>query len=295
MDIRFGTLEGQSSETLYQAFMEAFADYAVPINVTMDDFLAMQRRRGVSYAASVGAFDGDRIAGFIFNGDGDWKGRRCAYDAGTGVLPAYRGGGLSGALAAESLRLLRTLGFERWLLEVLVDNEKAIRTYRKAGFTTTRRFSCPDGSVPDAAAHLSDLAAAARVRIGPLMDRDVSRFASWRIWEPSWQNSDASLARTPETLRLLGAWDAAASHYGDEEPVGYIVATAKGSVFQLAVRPDARRRGIGRTLVAALAALTPGHKVRCVNVQADDEATLGLLAGMGISGGPDQWEMELEL
>lgn len=286
--IHFDSLERVSEETLYRVFLDAFFDYAVPITATMDDFLAMHVRRGVSYVSSVGAFDGDRLAGFIFNGEGIWNGGRCAYDAGTGVIPAYRGIGLSKALAEETGRLLRASGFSHWLLEVLIDNDKAIRTYKGAGFFTTRRFSCPDGMVADPTGAAEAAMYRAGVKIDALDTLDIRRFSAWRAWEPSWQNSDASVARSPERLFTLGAFPAGGRN---GEPVGYIVATEKGSVLQLAVHPDHRRSGIGKSLVAALASRTPEGKVRYVNVQSDDEATLGLLATFGIQGGPAQWEM----
>jgi len=286
-ELRFAPLDDLPEEALYEAFLDAFSDYAVPITSTLEEFLAMHRRRGVSYEASVGAFYGEKLVGFIFNGEGEWGGVRCAYDAGTGIVPAYRGRGLSKALASEASTRLRSLGFARWLLEVLVENEKAIRTYAGAGFVRTRRFSCLSGTVADAAQTAERLAAKAGVRVRALERGDTARFAPWRDWEPSWQNSDASVARSPERLVVLGAYEL-------DEPVAYAVATDKGSVFQLAVRPDARRRGIGRAVAAAIAAGNADGSLRYVNVQSDDEGTLGLLASLGIANARDQWEMAKE-
>ncbi len=286
--LRYSTLERVPVDRLYAAFLDAFSDYAVPIQLSLDGLRTMHARRGIDYAVSVGAFDGERLVGFIFNGDGTWKGGRCAYDGGTGVLPSHRGLGLSGALAAESERVLRAAGFERWLLEVLVGNDKAISTYRKAGFEPTRRFSCPDGLVPDAAALAADAARKAGVAIVPLDPREVASLAAFRDWEPSWQNSDDSLRRTPEALVSLAARSA---NDPAGAPLGYAVATDSGSVFQLAVKPDARRRGIGRALTAAIASRVPDGRLRYVNVQADDAETLGLLASLGAVSDIDQWEM----
>ncbi|PKL26743.1 MAG: hypothetical protein CVV47_02130 [Spirochaetae bacterium HGW-Spirochaetae-3] len=293
--LRFATLAGTPGETLYEAFLDAFSDYAVPITLTYEEFIAMHTRRGVSYAASVGAFDGDRLVGFIFNGEGEWEGARCAYDAGTGIAPAFRGRGLSKALAEESASRLRSLGFARWLLEVLVENEKAIRTYAGSGFLRTRRLSCLSGTVADAARTADRLASKAGVRVRRLGRNDTARFAAWREWEPSWQNSDASVARSPERLVALGAYEVSLDGAVAGEPAAYAVATDGGSVFQLAVRPDARRRGIGGAVAAAIAAGTPDGSLRYVNVQSDDAGTIGLLASLGVAASRDQWEMVREL
>jgi len=292
----FRPLDAEGPEELYGAFMEAFSDYAVPVTATFDDFRTMHRRRGVSYAASVGAYDGGRLAGFVFNGTGTWRGAPCAYDAGTGVLPAWRGRGLTAAMASASIETLGKLGFGSWLLEVLVGNEKAHRAYLKAGFRETRRFACPEGTVVGPEPPGLEAEARAGVRVLERAARDVAAFASWRDWEPSWQNSDESLARNPEPMTTLVAFEDGNGGRGSTpgEPVGYVVATRKGSVAQLAVRPDRRRRGVGRALVSALAARS-GGAVRYVNVQADDRATLGLFASFGIGAGVEQREMELRL
>jgi ribosomal protein S18 acetylase RimI-like enzyme len=289
-DLRYRDLAGIPEEALLSAFNEAFADYQVKMTFTLDDLRAMHVRRGVSYPESLGAFDGERLVGFIFNGAGPWEGRRCAYDAGTGVLPSHRGIGLSKDLAAKARNFLAALGFQRWLLEVLVENEKAIRTYEGAGFQRTRRFTCPEGRVLHAAPRAEAACTRASVALRDLGHRDTARFAAFRAWEPSWQNSDASVARTPEPLVALGAFEP-----GTADPCGYVVANAKGSICQLAVRPEARRRGVGTALLCGLAARTPEAKLRYINIQSDDAATLGLLAALGIGSSLDQWEMLLEL
>lgn len=286
--IRYDSLEGLSQESLHATFLAAFADYEVPLDLPFPEFRRMQARRGVSPAAGLGAFAGDELVGFICNGVGTWKGRPCAYDAGTGVLPSWRGRGLSGALAGECARRLAARGFETWLLEVLVSNEKAIKTYRRAGFRPTRRLAVREGALPEAGLRAAAAAGAAGVAIVQAPAFDPARYASFRDWEPTWQNADESLARDTLPPLVLEARAGA-------EVLGYVAATERGSVAQLAVARRARRRGLGRALLLALAALVPGGSLRYVNVQEDDAASLGLLDSLGIGGGLGQWEMELAL
>ena len=78
------------------------------------------------------------------------------------------------------------------------------------------------------------------------------------------------------------------------EVLGGLVSGKNGTIWQLAVAPKARGQGIGTALLRSLAARV-GPSLRYVNVQADDAATLGLLARAGISGGPGQYEMTREL
>jgi len=255
------------------------------MELSLGDFLAMHERRGVSLEDSVGAFDGDRLAAFIFNGAGTWLGRRCAYDAGTGVIPAYRGSGLSKALAAESIRRLRGQGFENWLLAVLVNNEKAIKTYKGAGFKETRRLRCPQGVLTDAAQLAPDAVKKAGISIVKTDSFGIDRYSGFRDFEPSWQNSDDSIRRAGGALDVLEARDATG------RPLGCLVAAPSGSVAQLAVDRSARRRGIGTALLLSLAAHTPQGAIRYVNVDSGDAGTLGLLRSLGIESSLDQWEM----
>lgn len=312
--IRFKDLSVLSPESALPVFIEAFSDYPIPVHPSLEDFRAMQERRGVSYAASLGAFEGDRLVGFIFNGAGSWGGVPCAYDAGTGVVPSHRGLGLSKAMAAEAEALLRGLGFRAWLLEVLVENERAAGVYEGAGFRRTRRLRCPSGPAFGATLDEALKAARAALREAEARGLELAEAAeapqghkAWRDWEPTWQNSDESLDRTPERLYRL----VATRRRGDlREPIGYLAATAAGSVAQLVVRPDARREGVGTALLAALAARAyaahaagagaTGEPIgapafRYVNVQSDDMASLGLLASVGLSEARDQWEMLKEL
>lgn len=288
--IRFDSLEGAGEEVLHAAFLSAFSDYEVPVRLSVEELRALRLRRGVSLAESLGAFDGRELVGFLLTGTGTWEGRRCAYDSGTGVVPAWRGRGLSKALVAETAARLAASGFEYWLLEVLVANEKAIRSYAGAGFTNRRRFSVREGALPDASARWQAAAAAAAVEIAERDGFEPRRIAGFRDWEPSWQNSDASVAREPGRLLVLEAREP-----GAEEVLGTVVATAGGSIAQLAVAPARRRRGIGRALLLALAARVPGGRLRYVNVQSDDGASLGLLSSLGLGGELEQWEMGREL
>lgn len=277
--IHIGTLEHEDGATLYAVFMEAFSDYAVPVSWARAEFEAANLRRGFDPSLSLGAYDGERLVGFILSGQGRWKGEVAAYDMGTGVVPAARGSGLAGRLAEELKRLLRERGIPRYVLEVLRSNEPAIKTYRRAGFSVTRLFECPGGEFQE-----PGIASPEGLEIRELRDFPRAEAVSFRDWEPSWQNSDAAIARSVEPPLLLGALE-------EERLRGYLVAGTNGTIWQLAVHPDSRRQGIGTALLRDLS-LRVGGKLRYVNVQSDDAATLSLLARAGIVEGPGQYEME---
>lgn len=282
---RIASLEHETQEGLYPVFMEAFADYSVPVTWSLADFLESNQRRGLDLSISLGAWDGDDLVGFIMNGRGAWAGRPSAYDLGTGVLPRARGSGLAGELASRLVSFLPGKGLELYVLEVLRDNLAAFKTYEKAGFRITRSLECPAGTWACPAAQAATDVEIVELPSGGAFPR--SEAAAFRDWEPSWQNSDDSIARTPGPLVVLGA-------RRDGRLVGHLVASPAGTIWQLAVAREERRKGIGSALLSALAARV-GPTIRYINVQADDRATRGLLASGGITEGVGQYEMIREL
>lgn len=280
----FMTLEAESLQTVYGAFMEAFSDYSVPVTWSFEEFRASCLRRGVDLSISLGVREDGRLVGFVMNGRGTWGGVPAAYDAGTGVVPAARGSGLAGRMASRALDLLAALGIRRYVLEVIRDNLPAFRTYVKAGFEVTRSLECPGGVFTDPG---KPAPVGLTVEESGREGLDGKAAAARRDWEPSWQNSDDSVRRAVEPLVVLEA-----SLEGSS--AGHLVASPSGTIWQLAVDRDLRRRGIGTALLRTLASRR-GPSIRYVNVQAGDGATLGLLESCGIGPGVGQYEMIREL
>ena len=251
---------------------------------SFEDFRASCLRRGVDLSISLGAREDGRLVGFVLNGRGTWGGVPAAYDAGTGVVPSARGSALAGRMAARVLEILPALGIRRYVLEVIRDNIPAFRTYVKAGFEVTRSLECPGGVFADSGKPVPEgLTVEDTGREG----LDGKAAAARRDWEPSWQNSDDSVRRAVEPLVVLET-------RRDGRSVGHLIASSNGTIWQLAVDRDLRRRGVGTALLRALTARR-GPSIRYVNVQADDGATLGLLQSCGIGPGVGQYEMIREI
>lgn len=292
------TLDSESPARRYAAFMEAFSDYSVPVTWSEAEFDAANARRGADWSLSLGAYEGGRLEGFVMSGSGEWGGRKAAYDMGTGVLPSARGSGLAGLLAERLKALLAERGIGLYLLEVIRDNAPALKTYERAGFRKTRDFECSEGAFVD-----PGKAPPKGVAIDELATFPRAEAAAMRDWEPSWQNSDASVARNPTPLLILGAREASAGRGAPGSAgsgaaagrlLGYAVASPSGTIWQLAVAREARRRGIGSALLRALAART-GDTLRYINAQSDDSGTRTLLSRSGIREDVGQYEMVLEL
>ncbi len=265
---------------LHGAFVEAVADYAVPMTLSVGRLERLLERRGFDPEASVGAFDGDgRLVAFLFNGVGRWRERKAAYDTGTGVVPGYRRRGLSKRLFEEALPALRDRGCSIYVLEVLQENEAARKAYRRVGFEVTRALLCFAGRPPEAAPPPEAAVRPCR------LERRLEQAAAFTEIVPSWQNDGDSIHRGATHLEALGAFAGGAL-------VGLgVVEPETGDVPCLVVAPERRRRGIGAALLAALRSHAVATDLRLLNVDEDDVATRGLLHSSGLDPTVSQFEM----
>ena len=276
-------LRGDDFDEVHRAFVEAFSDYVLPMQPSAEALREMFTRRGWVPELSSGIFEDERMVAFTLNGFGGATG----YDTGSGVIPTRRRRGLARQTMEHSIELLRGAGATRYVLEVLEPNVAAAALYRSIGFVETRRFDCWT-FVPSPLSPLSG----ERVRVrgesrapgaphpSPLPAARGEGTESWWDIQPSWQNSTASIARAMDPHVLLGDSD------------GYaILFPSTGDVPQLAVRRDARRRGIGTRLVETAAALAQ-KPLRFINVDARDAGIAALLDALGARRFVRQIEME---
>ena len=231
MEIR--TLENTPLARLTAAFNEAFRNYFVPLQLTEESMAAKIRGEGIQLRYSVGAFEGDSLVGFILHGYDVLDGAKTLYNAGTGVVPAHRGKGITTALYQFVVPLLKKEGIRHHLLEVIDKNVSAKKIYEAVGFTVQRQLSVYRSTEP--------VADAVAVDIRTL--RAVPQEQAFLSIQPSWQNSTASIHRDGEGHVVAGAYDR-------NSLVGYVVfVPATGRVKQIAVHTAHRRKGIGRTLL----------------------------------------------
>jgi ribosomal protein S18 acetylase RimI-like enzyme len=286
-----------SRSQLHRTFSEAFSDYGVDMSYMSEENLRIRCvKNNVDWEASVGVFDGDRMVGFTLIGIDDWQGEMAAFDAATGIVPAFRGKGLARRMLDHALPGLRERGVARFVLEVLKGNEAAVSAYGKAGFQVSRELACFEMDT-------SRLTAPGEIgRAIREVERDrVDTFAGELDWHPSWEVSLAAIRRIPDHLLLFGAFDGTTC-------AGLIVYTpALGWIMSLIVRRAHRRRGIGSALVRHLAreigeagtsaAPGPGASgpepaaVKLLNVDRSDDGMLAFLSGMGFTHWVDQFEM----
>ncbi|MBB6611237.1 GNAT family N-acetyltransferase [Pontibacter sp. Tf4] len=283
----FTLLAAQDMPVLHQIFLNAFADYIVPIQLTEEQFYTKLKREGIEPAFCVGAYSGGKMVGFILTGLGEYQGKPTAYNAGTGVLPAHRGHHLTRKMYEVLLPKLRESGLERGLLEVIQENEPALRSYKAIGFQVTRSLDCfrarkeellLSGTPPD------------DITITEVTKPDWATYRHLWDVEPAWQHTASAISRSPDQKIILEARDE------QEELTGYLVLFPKtGAIAQLAVAKDKREQGIGKELLRNAVALTSAPALLLINVDAGAVSFKSFLKRRYFNRFLGQFEMELDL
>lgn len=283
--LAYQALTGIPLEPIHHCFVEAFSDYQVKIDMPIEKLRLMLKRRGFTPGLSVGAMADGVLVGLILNGRRPWNGVDTIYDAGTGVIPQYRRQGITNAMFLEVLKLCKALGIKQYLLEVIRTNTPAVELYQKQEFAITRTFNCfraPKERIPTVAA--SEVETVDRVE-----SLDWGLLRSFCDFEPSWQNSVASILAVPDVFAAVLAKQ-------DGQTVGYGVVDMKtGDVPQLAVAKPFRGRGAGRSILNALSGHAVAASLSILNVDAACQSACGFLEKSGFEMFVGQYEMELFL
>ena len=78
------------------AFKQAFSDYVISVNLTHDLFKKrFIDKLQMNFELSAGVFLQETLVGFIFTSIHEFQGKLTAYNGGTGVIPKFRGHGLT--------------------------------------------------------------------------------------------------------------------------------------------------------------------------------------------------------
>ncbi|MEM9687778.1 MAG: GNAT family N-acetyltransferase [Bacteroidota bacterium] len=279
--MRFTTLEDVTTPTLSIAFNAAFANYHVPLQLNPEQLAAKFLADGFSPKHSVAAFDGDTLAGFIFHGIETLNGKLTAYNGGTGVLPDYRGKGLSMQMYEFILPVLKKEGVEKSILEVICENSGAIKVYKNVGFTRKRKVICVKGSIqPKTIAKEFTVKHHFGEALMPVDDRFYDFY-------PTWQNTVESINRQHKDLMEIAAYE------GSEKLGLLVLKKANGRILHFAVRKDYRYRGIGGLLLSYAALENPNLSM--INIDNSKGKLADFLTERGFEYFLSQYEMEMPL
>lgn len=134
-------------EDLIACFLKAFENYFVEMPQEIDYYKNRWEAAKVDYYLSYGMFDEGQLVGFIIHAVDYKDGKLTAYNTGTGVIPGYRGQRIVKSIYDHAIPLLRDRGIECCTLEVITENNIALRSYQGIGFTKSKTFKCYGGNI----------------------------------------------------------------------------------------------------------------------------------------------------
>jgi ribosomal protein S18 acetylase RimI-like enzyme len=277
------SLEKTPLSEITRCFNEAFSDYFIPFNATQDYLRTRWKVARVKYDLSFGAFDGNRLVGFIIHGIGKRDGKMTAHNAATGIEPAHRGKGLLGKIYAKAIDALQENGIEQSTLEVISKNERAIKAYEKVGFKLRPELlHCFQGTLRQC-----------NFLIPENIEIKKVEKPNWPVYKKI-HTSPLTWEMTPEALSVFPSEFEYREIWKNEEFTGHLIHSPKtGLIQQYAIRPDLRRQGLGTFLFYDLRKNSP--HVRVNNVPESDVATISFLKNMGFENHIDQYEMKVDL
>jgi ribosomal protein S18 acetylase RimI-like enzyme len=271
------TLDEVSVAVIANAFNEAFSDYKIKFTVTEESFRKKFEAEAIRPEGSAGAFDNGRLVGFILHGMDEIDGQKQIFNAGTGVIPQYRGQGLTEKMYKYIVPLLAEQGYRHHQLEVLHDNLTAKRIYERMGFKDVRMVASFMGPVP--AVNIPG------VTVTEVDAIDWAVAETFRTVEPTWQNNTRCLLRSMDRNRLFAG-------YINGEFAGYAAFdTLSGRLKQFAVKPELRRKGVGRALFGEVGKL---GDINIVNYDLSDTDSIAFFKALGLEQDFELYEMKMQ-
>ena len=275
--MKISTLERVPVAEIVDVYNEAFSDYYFPISLSIDGFQTKMDTENGRLDLSVGAFDNDKLIGFIIHfSDG-----KLLYNGGTGVIPNYRGKKIVQKMYEFILDLCRNTGIEKSVLEVLEINTRAIKSYQKQGFQIVRKLDCFKGKI-------------VLTQINSNLESRQLENDNWELypsfWDvtPTWQNSLSTLRKLKGQTKSFGVFD-------NQNLVGYIIYNPNTKrIHQLAVDKKYRRKSVGTILLNEIHQLEKGE-VSLINIDTHSKGFRPFLEKRGLQFYTQQYEMLLDL
>lgn len=272
------TLDTISTTAILNVFNQSFSDYLIPFHLELEQLEIKLKSENINLSYSVGAFVNDKLVGFILHGYDE--NQLCVYNGGTGVIPEFRGNGLTKNMYGFILPILKQHGIQQLVLEVISNNIPAIKSYEKIGYQKCRELNCYSGAVEGKQINRD-------VKIKDMLKADWNQLKPFWDVIPAWQYSIDTMSRSEGIYQTIGA-------FSKSQLIGYAVVNPKsGRISQIAISKSHRRKKVGTTLVSHIASQSQ-NKLSMINV--DAESVLNdFLIHLGFSHTLTQHEMKMDI
>jgi GNAT superfamily N-acetyltransferase len=267
-------LEDISYEEITACWNQAFADYVITLQMTLEGAEAYFRSVGVSHKYSFAAFSNNELVGLILNATSLKGGELIAYDAMTGIVPEHRGKGVFSLLFDATRNCLKALGISKYHLEVITTNERAIPVYQKKGGKIIRELSFLRGKVT------AEVPSDVVIESSPL---DPNNKVDTSFYRPAYSNRTVILLNNPTNIEVVSACR------GDRRAA--IVINAHGSILQVRYQSTEDFD----LLYAIFAFLSNKHEtLRFSNLPLTEKDLVAWLTSIGFEAAVNQYEMCIE-
>ncbi len=243
-------------DTIQKAFIDAFSEYEVKIDMPIEKLNEMLLTRDYNPLLSIGCFEGNRLLGFILTGYRSIDNKKYCYDVATGVIKEFQNKHIGSILLKELISSIERNGINQFQLEVLEKNIAARKLYEKYGFSITRRLRCYEkelpsdciSKIPYEISHDSEL----------LRSIDEIDYVSFT---PTWQNSLMSYYKNKDKYYAV-------SFLESNVIVGYgVIHKERGDILQVGVKRTYRDKGIEELLIEEMANCISKNKVTLLNIE----------------------------
>jgi ribosomal protein S18 acetylase RimI-like enzyme len=263
---------------LVQYLNLGFEDYLVPIHFSPAQFLTMLRKDGIDLTASRVLLADDEPAGLALIARRGWTSRLAAM----GISKAQRGKRLGSWFMEQIICDARERGDHAMVLEVIEQNEAAVRLYQKQGFEIIRRLI--------GFKHETRASASNGPQIKPLQEIDLREMGclivQYGMPDLPWQLSGETIALLNPPAR---AYQNSSAYIAVSDlTVEHVV------IWSLLVDPDARGKGLAVQMLETMMTI---HRGKTWHVPAIwPEEFSGVFEQAGFQREElSQWQMERDL
>lgn len=276
----YKTLDNTSIEIIHKAFIDAFSDYQVKIEMPIWKFEQMLQRRGYVPEMSIGAFVNETLIGFVMNGCRILNGKLAVYDLGTGVVREHRRQGVINNILSDIKVLIKEKNVKKYVLEVIKSNESAVNLYKRQNFQIQRELECfqiNKNQYNFINNHKVELA----------NKIDLNQLVQFWDFNPSWQNSiDSVNAVSDSFIYSIVRFDDTIVGYG-------IIDKKSGDIPQIAVDRNFRCNGVARSLITNLIKNTESPNISVLNIDGQMKSMQNFFIKLGFKNSVTQYEMVL--
>lgn len=268
-------LTASSFDEIMDCFLAAFQNYFVTMPTDRNHYRERWKASKADFNLSYGAYMDEKLVGFIIHSIDERFGVPTAYNSGTGVIPEYRGNGIIKSMYEYALKDLAQYNIEKSILEVITDNERAIRVYRGIGFEKSKRYRCFSGKIK--------VEQSEPFRLEEVDPENINwdKLPHQRFY--SWDNQKESiLASNYRFLQVV---------FDNRPESFFIIKPETGYVAQLDVL--SRNENVWNRLFVAIQSVSPTIKVYNVDERLTEKITG--IREVGLEHVIDQYEMELRI